>query len=147
MKRLVLPFLALVAAASVAVAADNDPIATRQALMDGNAVSAGVSMAMIKGQLAYDAKMAKAAIQQLHSTAHTFGTLFPEGSQKGQTEAAASIWSDRAGFEKALLAFQADADKALEAAGGKGPADLDSFKAVIMPVLKNCRSCHENYKD
>ena len=52
------------------------------------------------------------------------------------------IWQDMAGFEAKLAQFQKDTD----AAAAAKPADLDAFKAVVGPVLKNCKGCHEDYR-
>ncbi|WP_311029215.1 c-type cytochrome [Mesorhizobium koreense] len=145
MKKIALAVSGLMLAATVAMAA-NDPIATRKALMDANGAAAGVSAAMLKGDLDYNPAVAKSAIMTLRAVSHSYGTFFPEGSDKGDTKASPKIWSDHAGFEAELAKFQADADAAAKAAGKDGPADLDAFKAAVTPVFNHCKTCHQDYR-
>ena len=145
MKKIALAVSGLMLAATVAMAA-NDPIATRKALMDANGAAAGVSAAMLKGDLDYNPAVAKSAIMTLRAVSHSYGTFFPEGSDKGDTKASPKIWSDHAGFEAELAKFQADADAAAKAAGKDGPADLDAFKAAVTPVFSHCKTCHQDYR-
>jgi cytochrome c556 len=129
-----------------AVSAADDPIASRKALMDANGAAAGVAAAMMKGDIGYNPTVAKSAIMTLRAVSHSYGAFFPEGSDKGETKASPKIWSDRAGFDAALAKFQSDADKAAQAAGKDGPADLDAFKAAVGPVFGNCKACHQDYR-
>lgn len=130
----------------VACAADN-PIATRKALMDSNAAAARLAGAMLKEEAPYTPAAGKAAIAAMHATALAYGAFFPEDSKTGDnTHASPKIWTDRAGFEKALGKFQADTEAAMKAAGKDGPVDLAAFKAAIGPVFGNCKSCHESYR-
>lgn len=146
MKKLAVAVSMVLIAGSVAIAADNDPIETREALMEGNAASAAVAAAMLKGDLDYNPAVAKAAIAQFHATAKAFGAFFPEGSDKGDTTASPKIWEDMDAFQQDVAKFEADADAAYKAAGKEGPADLDAFKAAVMPVLGHCKSCHEDWR-
>lgn len=146
MKKTAIVLSLLAVSAGVALAAD-DPIATRQALMEANGGAAGLSGGMLKGEMPYSPAAAKAALATFHATSLAFGDYFPDDSKTGgKTTAAPKIWEDAAGFEKALSKFQADAAAGFEAAGEDGPADLASFKAAVMPVLGNCKSCHETYR-
>lgn len=145
MRKLALAVTAILISGSAAMAAD-DPIAVREALMEGNGASAAVSGAMLKGDLEYNPAVAKAAIAQLHGTAVAFGAFFPEGSDEGDTEASPKIWEDKEGFQKALDKFKSDTEAAMKASGKKGPADIAAFKEAIMPVLGNCKSCHEDFR-
>ena len=97
----------------------------------------------MKGEIAFDTKVATAAIRTMNAVAYTFGNHFPTGSETGmKTQAAPKIWSDMAGFEAKLAQFQKDTD----AAAAAKPADLDAFKAAMGPVFKNCKGCHEDYR-
>jgi len=146
MKTTAIVLTTLVLSAGIVLAADN-PIQTRQALMEANGGAAGLSAGMLKGEMPYSPAAAKAALATFHATSLAFGDYFPEDSKTGEkTTAAPKIWEDAAGFKKALSKFQADAAAGFEAAGEDGPADLASFKAAVMPVLGNCKSCHETYR-
>lgn len=136
---------ALALTTGLAFAAD-DPITIRKALMDSNGAAAGLAGAMLKEDAPYSPAAGKAAIATLHATAYSFGSFFPEGSDKGDTTASDKIWSDMPGFEKALAKFKSDTDAAMKASGKEGPADLTAFKEAIMPVLGNCKSCHQDFR-
>lgn len=142
MKRLPIVTTTTLLLVAQAAAAD-DPILNRQKLMKANSGAAGVTVGMIKGEIPFDAKVAAAAIRTMNAVAYTFGNNFPTGSETGMnTRAAPKIWQDMSGFEAKLAQFQKDTD----AAAGADPADLDAFKAAMEPVMKNCSSCHEEYR-
>jgi len=125
-----------------AIAAD-EPQVVRQEMMKKNGGSVGELAKMVKGEVAFDAAAALAALTSIAEVAATYGEQFPEGSETGfETEAAPAIWSDRAGFDAAVAKFKTDADAAVAAA----PADLDGLKAVFGPLTQNCGACHETYR-
>ena len=128
---------------SATALAASDPILVRQKIMKANGGAAAVSGGMMKGEIAFDAKVAKAAIRTMNAVAYSYGDYFPAGSETGmKTRASPKIWQDMAGFEAKLTQFQKDTD----AAAAAEPADLDAFKAVMGPVFKNCKGCHDTYQ-
>jgi cytochrome c556 len=141
MKRVLLGSVLVCLAASVASATE-DPIATRKKLMDANGAAAGAAVGMIKGEIPFDAKVAMAALQAFNSVSYAYGDYFPEGSDKGDTNASPKIWTDRAGFEKILGQFRADTEAAVKAK----PQDLDAFKGLMNTIGKDCGDCHETYR-
>jgi cytochrome c556 len=143
MHRLIVGLAALSVAAFAAGAyAVEDPIFTRQSLMDANGAAAGAGAAMLKGEIPFNEAVAKAAFQTMHAVAYSYGDYFPADSNTGKTKASPKIWEDAAGFAAALQQFQKDTDAALAAK----PADLDSFKAAFGQVAGNCKSCHDKYR-
>lgn len=125
-----------------AIAAD-EPQVVRQEMMKKVGGATGAMAKMVKGESDFDADAVLAALTTLSEVSASIGEYFPEGSETGfETEAAPTIWSDRAGFDAKIAAFKADADAAVAAA----PADLDGLKAVFGPLTKNCGSCHETYR-
>lgn len=125
-----------------AIAAD-EPQVVRQEMMKKNGAAVGELAKMVKGEAAFDAAAALAALTSISEVAATYGEHFPEGSETGfETEAAPAIWTDRAGFDAKLAAFKTSADAAVAAA----PADLDGLKAVFGPLTQNCGACHETYR-
>ena len=146
MRKLPVVIGALAALAIPAFAAD-DPIATRQALMDNNGAAAGLAGAVMKDEVAYSPPIGKSVIQALNATALAYGDFFPEGSaDAARSKASPKIWEDMAGFQAAIAKFQQDAAVAVEASGRDGPADKAAFTAAVQPVLGNCKSCHEAYR-
>ncbi|UUP18880.1 c-type cytochrome [Nitratireductor thuwali] len=145
MKSILLSISALMISVAGVAAAD-DPVAVRKALMQASAASAAASGGMMKGEIAYNPAVAKAAIATLNAVSHAYGDFFPEGTGGEDTSASPKIWEDGDAWQQALSKFQTDTQAAVEAAGKDGPADLAAFQAAIGPVLSNCRSCHETFR-
>jgi cytochrome c556 len=134
--------LTLVLVSSVAVA-ETDPILARQELMESTRDAAKVIGGMLKEEQPFDAEAAMAALETWKKTATTAGDLFPEGSESGHdTEAKATIWTDRAGFESRLADFSTQVDAAIAA----NPDNLEALKAAAGPVFNACKNCHEGYR-
>jgi cytochrome c556 len=143
MRRLIAGLAALsVAALAAGAYAIEDPLYTRQSLMDANGAAAGAGGAMLKGEAPFNAAVAKSVFQTMHAVAYSYGDYFPAGSDKGKTKASPKIWEDAAGFAAALEKFQKDTDAALAAK----PADLESFKTAFGQVTGNCKDCHDKFK-
>ena len=128
-------------AVSVAHATE-DVIETRKKLMDANGAVTGAAAAMVKGEVAFNPAIAKAAVTGWDAVAFAYGDYFPEGSDTGDTRASPKIWEDPAGWTAALEKFRSDAEFAL----ASDPQDLDSFKAAMASVTANCKSCHETFR-
>lgn len=143
MSRVLIPaLLTSVIFSSVAIA-DGDPILARQDLMDANKDAAKVIGGMLKEEQPFDAEAAMEALQTWKKSATEAGDLFPPGSDTGQdTEAKASIWTDRAGFDADMEEFNTAVDAAIAA----NPDTLEALKASAGPVFKTCKSCHEDYR-
>jgi cytochrome c556 len=124
----------------VAVSQD-DPIAARQALMKKNGAQAGILNGMVKGDTAFDATAAKAALATIAEDMAIFPTLFPDGSDTGDTKAGPAIWSDRAGFEAASAALQQTAASAAESV-----TTLEELQAVFPQIGGACGACHQQYR-
>ena len=123
--------------------AGSDPIKARQHLMEDTRDAAKVIGGMLKGKQPFDADAAMAALKTWKKTATEAGDLFPEGSETGHdTEAKATIWSDRDGFNDAMEKF----DTAVDAAIAANPDSLDALKAAAGPVFQTCKGCHESYR-
>jgi len=127
---------------ATAAFATDDPIVTRKKLMDANGAAAAVAAGMAKGEIAFDPKVAQAAIQAWNSVAYSAGDYFPPGSDKGKTKASPKIWEDMAKFQQYIADFQKDTDAALKSK----PQDLDAFKAVLATVGDDCKTCHEDFR-
>jgi len=141
-KALVLTLATLLFGLQAAAAAES-PQEQRHELMEDAGSSAKTIGKMLEGETAFDAAAALAAMQNWAEVAGQFGDLFPEGSETGyDTEAKATIWTDREGFDAALAAW-ADA---VDAAVAANPQDLEALQAAAGPVFKTCKACHEEYR-
>lgn len=125
------------------VLAGDSPQEKRHELMEDVGGAAKKIGQMLKGETEFDAAVANEALLVWAGAAEPFGDLFPEGSETGfDTEAKATIWSDRLGFEEELALFGERSAAAAEAR----PQDLEALKAAAGPVFKVCKSCHEGYR-
>lgn len=138
-------FLALSSVAILtAGVAHADVIADRQAIMKDMGRSVGQLAPMVKGDKPFDAVAALAALEKIDADAKKLDvdTLFPAGSDQGDTEASPKIWENKADFVKHAEKFRADAAAALAAK----PQDLDALKSAFQQVASNCGSCHQVYR-
>jgi cytochrome c556 len=128
-----------------AVAAQQDQVKQTQAMMKGNGKNAGALAAMVKGEKPYDQATVDAAMAQFEDTVKKFPTLFPDSIKgmkpEGDYYASRKIWEDKAGFDEHIASF----GKAVADAKGK-ITDLDTLKATLPVIGKQCGGCHETYR-
>jgi cytochrome c556 len=143
-----LPFLvAALAVVAASALASEDPIATRQQLMESNGAAAAVAGAILKGELDYSQPVGNAVVQAFAASAIAVGDYFPEGSADAErSRASPKIWEDMPGFQAALAKFQEAAAAAGEAGGRGRPETQEAFAAAVTPVLQSCQACHESYR-
>lgn len=130
----------MVGGATMALA-QGDVIAQRKE----NRKQAGAAMRAIKGII--DAKGptngAVAQAAKLKELELAFVNMFPAGSDKGDTKALPTIWTDRAGFVAASKASDAAYDKLAVAAGS---GDLAALTAAFGETGKTCGACHDKFR-
>ena len=128
-----------------AVTAQQDQVKQTQAMMKGNGKNAGALAAMIKGEKPYDQATVDAAMAQFEDTIKKFPTLFPDSIKglkpEGDYFASPKVWEDRTGFNEHIASFA----KAVADAKGK-ITNLDSLKAILPVIGKQCGGCHETYR-
>lgn len=140
MKRIVLA-VAVVALGVTAVVAQSDPIAARKALMKENGNQSRIAREMIEGKEPFNLPAAKKVLSTFAEAHDKSKGWWPDTSKAGDTAALPAIWENKADFDAKLAKFSAEA-KAAEAK----VTDLDSFKAQIGEVGKNCGGCHTTYR-
>jgi cytochrome c556 len=129
--------------AAGAVMAQQDQVKDTQTVMKGNGKNAGALAAMIKGEKPYDQATVDAALKQFADTGKKLPTLFPE-SIKGKTfdgdyQPTDKIWTDKAGFDEHIASFAKTVSEAKI-------TDLDTLKAMLPVIGKQCGGCHETYR-
>lgn len=129
-----------------AVSAQQDIVKDRQAQMKATGRALGGTLsAMAKGDKPYDQAAVDAAFTTLTETATKLPALFPDSTKglKEGTEYSTSpkVWDDKAGFASHI----ADFSKAVSETKAK-VKDLDSLKANVGAIGKQCGSCHETYR-
>ncbi len=124
-----------------ALAQTFDPIATRKAGQDVLAGTfAGVKAVLtLKG----DVKTLEGPGKAIQHWALVFPTLFPPGSDKGDTKAAPAIWTDQAGFQKDAMALSAAGEKLATAAKA---GDETAVAAAFKEIGEACGACHKDYR-
>jgi cytochrome c556 len=140
--------LILVLAAGVLTAAaagrrdDADQlIAARQAGFKLQGAAFGGMKAVIDAK--GDVKTQAFAASAVAGWARALPGLFPAGSDGGMTKALPTIWSDRAGFEKAAATLATEAGKLADLAKA---GDQPGFAAQWVVVRGACSACHDTYR-
>jgi len=138
-----LAVLACCVAGAAIASAEIDVIAVRKAGMRLESSTLGaVKLAVGAGA---EVKSFAGAGAALSFWAKQLPSLFPPGTDKGgDTKALPAIWSDSAGFAKALAAGVAAADKLTAAAKAN---DKDAFEAAFKEVGNACAGCHKTYRE
>ena len=131
--------IALAGAWGVARAADN-PAHQRHEAMETVQESFKPLRAIAVKEAPFDAAVVKKNATTILEKLKEAHGLFPEGSGGGDTRAKAEIWTDRAGFDKAMQDAQAAAT-AMAAV---------TEEAAYMPAMKTlggaCKACHDKYR-
>lgn len=141
MKKFAVALSVLALGVTVALAG---PVEDRKALMKANGKAAGELAAMAKGEKPFDAAAVAAALNTLNEDTQKFdvATLFPAGSDQGDTTASPKIWEDMAGF-----AAKADEwKKAVTEAVAANPQDVAALGPHLGAIGKACGGCHELYR-
>ena len=131
---------AMVGGATIALA-QADVIKQRQE----NRKETAATMRSIKGVIDSkgDVKAVVASAAKLKTLEADFVKMFPAGSDKGETKALPTVWSDSAGFAAASKATDAAYDKLAVAAGS---GDLAAVTAAFGDTGKACGACHEKFR-
>jgi len=140
MKRLVLA-AAFATLGITAVLAQSDPIAARKALMKENGNQSRIAREMIEGKQPFDLAKAHAVIANFAAASDKGKNLWPANSKDGDTASLPVIWEHKADFDAKLAKLSSDS-KAQDA----GVKDLETFKAAMAEIGKNCGGCHNTYR-
>ena len=140
-------FAAAAAALSFTVAgAAADALQDREALMKERGGVMRILGPIAQGKAPFDAAAVNSGLATLDANAQRavaeVETLWPEGSDSGDTRALPAIWADFDAFKAANEEYAA----AAAAAAAAKPQDLAAFQAAFGPVAQGCGSCHETYR-
>lgn len=132
--------LLLAGASAMAPAKAQDSIKTRK---DGFE-STKKAMAEIKGLLEGDKVAPVGAVaQRVGAFAGQLPTLFPAGSDKGDTKAKGEIWANFGDFSEKAKNFETAA-RTLEATAASG--DKAATAKQFAALGGACKACHERYR-
>ena len=125
-----------------AVVAQGDPIAARKALMKTNGDQNRIGTEMIDGKRPFDLNAAKGIFTTFADSGEKAKALFPDNSKTGgDTASLPAVWENKADFDAKLTKFSNESKAAAAAT-----TDLDTFKAQIAEIRKNCGGCHTPYR-
>jgi len=133
--------IAAVALGVTAVAAHDDVIKERQEAMKSIAGAAKGPGAALKGEAPFDLAKIHESLAVFQKQAEQLKSLWPEGSDNGETAALPAVWQKRDDFLARFDKMAADAKAALEKI-----KDEVSFKAEWPKVMSNCGGCHKEYR-
>lgn len=140
MKRVMLA-VAIAALGVTGVVAQSDPIAARKALMKENGNQSRIAREMIEGKQPFNVEAAKKVLITFGETHDKGKNMWPDTSKAGDTAALPAVWENKADFDAKMAKFSSDS----KAAAAK-VTDLDSFKAQMGEIGKNCGGCHQTYR-
>jgi cytochrome c556 len=139
-KRIVLA-AAFAALGVTAVVAQSDPVAARKQLMKDNGNQSRIAREMIDGKQPFDLAAAHKVLATFAATADKAKPLWPDSSKAGDHASLPAVWENKADFDAKMAKLSSDA-KAQDA----NVKDLDTFKAAMGEVGKNCGGCHNTYR-
>jgi cytochrome c556 len=133
--------VAVLAIGATALVAQTDPIVARKALMKANGDQNKIATDMIEGKAPFNLDAAKKVLATF-AESDKAKALFPDTSKTGgDTAALPAIWEKKADFDAKLTKFANDAK-----AAGPAVTNIDTFKAQMTEVRKNCGGCHTPYR-
>lgn len=127
-------------------AAQDDPdaiIKYRQGVMKAQGGLMSAMSQIVRGNVANRDDELKAFAQALTATTSNIPSMFPEGSDFGETDALEQIWEDWDAFEEAAKKADSEADALLKAAeSGVAKAVEKAFK----DMSETCKGCHKKFR-
>ena len=128
-----------------AVVAQQEVANQTQTTMKATGRAMGGLAPMIKGEKPYDQAVVNASLTQLEETAKKLPAMFPDSIKglkiEGDYSSSPKVWEDKAGFAAKIESF------AKVVAEAKGTiTDLDSLKATMPAIGKECSGCHETFR-
>jgi cytochrome c556 len=96
--------------------------------------------AIAKKQAPFDAGVVKTSATTIADNLKKAQTLFPAGSGGGDSRAKPEIWSDAAGFDKAMKDAHAAAVALLAV------KDEAGFGPALNALGGRCKACHDKYR-
>ncbi len=127
------------------IVAAQDANQGRTVMKANGKVMGAVLAPMVKGEKPFDQAAVNEALAQLEETAKKLPTLYPVSLKNvkpdGDYSPSPKIWDEKAEFDAHIASF----GKAVGEAKGK-IKDLDTLKANLPVIGKQCSGCHETFR-
>ena len=128
-----------------AVVAQQEVANQTQTTMKATGRAMGGLAPMVKGEKPYDQAVVDTSMTQLEETAKKLPAMFPDSIKnvkiEGDYHSSPKVWEDKAGFAAKIDSFA----KVVTEAKSK-IKDLDSLKATMPAIGKECSGCHETFR-
>ena len=128
-----------------AVVAQQEVANQTQTTMKATGRAMGSLAPMVKGEKPYDQAVVDTALTQLNDTAKKLPAMFPDSIKglkiEGDYSSSPKVWEDKAGFAAKIESFAKVATEAKAKI-----KDLDSLKATVPAIGKECSGCHETFR-
>ena len=128
-----------------AVVAQQEVANQTQTTMKATGRAMGSLAPMVKGEKPYDQAVVNTSLTQLEETAKKLPAMFPDSIKglkiEGDYSSSPKVWEDKAGFAAKIESFA----KVVTEAKAK-IKDLDSLKAAVPAIGKECSGCHETFR-
>lgn len=135
--------LAVGALTPPAMADGDGEIKYRKAVMSSIGGHMGAMVGILKGGTSNTANFALHA-QGMAELSKIAGSIFPEGSDFGETSALPAVWEKPAEFAQAVKMFEEAAAK-LNSAAQSG--DMAMSATAFGDLGKACKNCHETFRE
>jgi cytochrome c556 len=117
----------------------DDFVKYRKNVMEANGGLMGATNAILQGKVDKKGQLATYA-KALEGLNQDLASLFPKGSNGGDTDALPEVWSKRAEFERHAKDTQEKAASFAKATAGK------EAQARFKDLSESCKSCHKDFR-
>jgi len=139
--RLVLATICLFAG-TVFAAESEDIIKYRQNVMKSQGAHLAAAAAIIQGKVDFKNQLS-GHVQALQATSKDTSSLFPKGSDFGETKALDAVWEKNAEFQKLAKDAQQKIDALAKAVAAN---DSANYGARFKDVADSCKACHKDFR-
>jgi cytochrome c556 len=139
--RLVFASLCLMAS-TVFAAESEDIIKYRQNVMKAQGAHLAAAAAIIQGKVDFKNQLA-GHVQALQATTKDIPSMFPKGSDFGETKALDAVWQKNAEFQKLAKDTQQKVEALAKAVAAN---DSANYGARFKDVADSCKACHKDFR-
>jgi cytochrome c556 len=139
--RLVFASLCLMAS-TVFAAESEDIIKYRQNVMKAQGAHLAAAAAIVQGKVDFKNQLA-GHVQALQATTKDIPSLFPKGSDFGETKALDAVWQKNAEFQKLAKDTQQKVEALAKAVAAN---DSANYGARFKDVADSCKACHKDFR-
>jgi cytochrome c556 len=144
-RNVVFAFCLLLCGSLVVQAAESDPadmVKYRRSIMKSQREHIAAATAIVQGKVEFKEQLAD-HVRALEATTGIISTLFPAGSDAGDTLAQPEVWSNRAEFDNRAKDTR---EKAAIMVKAVAAGDTQNYAAHLNELFESCKSCHKVFR-